>query len=261
MPSASVGDEREIATLLVAVGLGLSGVTLALALDGPALVAAWSAEAAILAWVARRRTNSAPRSSPARSSSSPSCTRSPTRRRPRRSSRAWPTSRRRSPPFCASVSRPHHGPPRRGHGPADVPRCPQAALLYAASLAIVDVIQGDAEERSQTAQVALSAFWAIVGLAAIVTGLVRDLSELRFGGLALLGLGVAKIFLYDLAELDQLYRVLSLVAIGLVLLAGAYAYQRVRAAGRIVSLPAILAVTLAAVAADVDETQFRYTRS
>ena len=43
----------EIATLLVAVGLGLSGVTLALALDGPALVAAWSAEAAILAWVAR----------------------------------------------------------------------------------------------------------------------------------------------------------------------------------------------------------------
>ena len=39
-------------------GLGLSGVTLALALDGPALVVGWSAEAAILAWVARtdRRT-------------------------------------------------------------------------------------------------------------------------------------------------------------------------------------------------------------
>ena len=44
----------EIAALLVAVGVGLSGVTLALALDGPALVAGWSAEAVILAWVARR---------------------------------------------------------------------------------------------------------------------------------------------------------------------------------------------------------------
>ena len=44
----------EIAALLVAVGVGLSGVTLALALDGPALVAGWSAEAAILAWVAAR---------------------------------------------------------------------------------------------------------------------------------------------------------------------------------------------------------------
>ena len=40
----------EIAALLVAVGLGLSGVTLALALDGPALVVGWSAEAVILAW-------------------------------------------------------------------------------------------------------------------------------------------------------------------------------------------------------------------
>ena len=44
----------EIAALLVAVGVGLSGVTLALALDGPALVVGWSAEAVILAWVARR---------------------------------------------------------------------------------------------------------------------------------------------------------------------------------------------------------------
>ena len=44
----------EIAALLVAVGVGLSGVTLALALDGPALVAGWSAEAVILAWVASR---------------------------------------------------------------------------------------------------------------------------------------------------------------------------------------------------------------
>jgi uncharacterized membrane protein len=52
---------------------------------------------------------------------------------------------------------------------------------------------------------------------------------LRLGGLVLLGIGVAKVFAYDLTELDQLYRVLSLVAVGLVLLAGAYAYQRVRA--------------------------------
>jgi uncharacterized membrane protein len=106
------------------------------------------------------------------------------------------------------------------------------AFLYAASLAIVDVIQGDEVERSQTAQTALSAFWGGVGLIAIVFGLVRNVRELRLGGLALLGIGVAKVFAYDLAELDQLYRVLSFIAVGLVLLTGAYAYQRVRAAGR-----------------------------
>ena len=224
----------EIAALLVAVGLGLSGVTLALALDGPALVAGWSAEAAILAWVARRTGEQ----------------------------RAWIFS-------CAFLvlalfhtitveAIPEallEGVPDLGQALVAVLCVGVAALvmahfaagsdlrmflvalagvafLYAASLAIVDVIQGDAEERSQTAQVALSAFWALVGLAAIVAGLARDLKELRLAGLALLGLGVAKVFVYDLAELDQLYRVLSLVAIGLVLLAGAYAYQRIRAAGR-----------------------------
>jgi len=42
---------------------------------------------------------------------------------------------------------------------------------------------------------------------------------------------VAKVFAYDLAELEQIYRVLSFIAVGVVMLVGAYAYQRVRAAG------------------------------
>jgi uncharacterized membrane protein len=224
----------EIATLLVAVGLGLSGVTLALALDGPALVAAWSAEAAILAWVARA------------------------------------TGEQRTLVFSGAFlvlaglhTLTDEAPPDALiDGVADLNTAVAAVLsvavaalitgllvewpdlrmlllaaaavgaVYAASLLIVDVIQGDAVERSQTAQVALSAFWATVGLAAIVAGLVRDVRELRYGGLTLLGLGVAKIFLYDLSELDELYRVLSFIAVGLLLLAGAYAYQRVRAVGR-----------------------------
>jgi uncharacterized membrane protein len=224
----------EIATLLVAVGLALSGVTLALALDGPALVAGWSAEAVILAWVARR------------------------------------TGEQRVLLFSGaflSLAALHtlvdEAPPEAlidgvGHlGEAlaavlcvavaalvvgllldrtdlrmVVLACSSVAFLHAASLAIVDVIQGDAVEQSQTAQVALSAFWAVVGLVAIVLGLVRDIRELWLGGLALLGLGVVKVFVYDLAELDQLFRVLSFVGVGLVMLAGAYAYQRMRAVGR-----------------------------
>jgi uncharacterized membrane protein len=106
------------------------------------------------------------------------------------------------------------------------------AFVYAASLAIVDVIQGDAVERSQTAQVALSAFWAAIGLVALVVGLVRDVRAFRLGGLALLGIGVVKVFTYDLSELEQLYRVLAFVGVGLLLLAGAYAYQRMRAVRR-----------------------------
>jgi uncharacterized membrane protein len=224
----------EIAALLVAVGLGLSGVTLALALDGPALVVGWSAEAAILAWVAGR------------------------------------TGERRALLFSggflvlaavhtlAEQATPESlvdGVPDLGQAVVAVLSVGAAALVmgvlvdrrdlrmplfataavafvYAASLAIVDLIQGDEIERSQTAQTALSVFWGGVGLVAIVVGLVRDVRELRLGGLALLGIGVAKVFAYDLAELDELYRVLSFIAVGLVLLTGAYAYQRMRAAGR-----------------------------
>ena len=105
------------------------------------------------------------------------------------------------------------------------------AILYAVSLTIVDALQGDAAEPSQSAQVALSMFWGVAALVAIVVGLVRDVRELRYGGLALLGVSVAKVFAYDLSELDSLYRVLSFIVVGIVLLVGAYAYQRVRTAG------------------------------
>ena len=224
----------EIAGLLVAIGVGLSGITLALALDGPVLVVGWSAEAVILAWVAKR------------------------------------TGEARALVFSVAflmLAAVHtlvdEAPPAAlldGVGDLgqalvatvavgvaallagllverrDVSMLLRAAaavsFVYAASLGIVDLVQGDAVERSQTAQVVLSAFWASVGLVAIVVGLVRDVREIRYGGLVLLGLGVAKLFLYDLSELDQLYRVLSFIAVGLLLLAGAYAYQRVRSVGR-----------------------------
>src|SRR5262245_20732207 len=224
----------EIAGLLVSIGIGLSGITLALALDGPVLVMGWSAEAAILAWVAKR------------------------------------TGEGRALVFSlaflalaaihtltieAAPDALLDGVANLGQGRSAtlavgaaarsmvllVERRDLAMLLlataavsfvYAASLVLVDVIEGDQVERSQTAQVVLSAFWAAIGLAAIVVGLVRDVREIRYGGLVLLGIGVAKLFFYDLSELEQLYRVLSFIAVGLLLLAGAYAYQRVRSVGR-----------------------------
>ena len=102
------------------------------------------------------------------------------------------------------------------------------AAVYLPSIAIVAAFGGDSSEPGQTAQVLLSAFWAITGLAALVVGLLRDERLLRFGALALLGLAVAKVFVYDLSELDSIYRAISFVALGLLLLGAAFAYQRIR---------------------------------
>jgi uncharacterized membrane protein len=102
-----------------------------------------------------------------------------------------------------------------------------AGAVYLPSIAIVDVTSAGELEPGQTPQVLLSAFWSATGLAAVVIGLLRDDRRLRLGGLGLLGLAAVKVVAYDLSELDEIYRVLSFVALGLLLLAGAFAYQRI----------------------------------
>jgi uncharacterized membrane protein len=74
----------------------------------------------------------------------------------------------------------------------------------------------------------LSAFWAGAGLIALFWGLLRDERSRRVGGLTLLSLALAKVFLYDLAALESIYRVVSFVALGVLLLVAAFAYQRIR---------------------------------
>ncbi len=74
----------------------------------------------------------------------------------------------------------------------------------------------------------LSAFWGLCGFAALSLGLRRGLAPLRLAGFALLSLAVGKVFLVDLATLHSLYRVASFVALGLLLLGAAFAYQRAR---------------------------------
>ena len=105
------------------------------------------------------------------------------------------------------------------------------AFVYAASLLIVDVIQGDALERSQTAQVALSCFWGVVGLVAIVVGLTATFASCASAASRCSGSVSRSSSSTTSSELDELYRVLSFVAVGLLLLGGAYAYQRVRTIG------------------------------
>jgi uncharacterized membrane protein len=80
----------------------------------------------------------------------------------------------------------------------------------------------------QQGQALLSALWALAGVVALVAGLVRDSRVLRLGALVLLTLTVGKVFVFDLASLTSLYRVGSCIALGLLLLVGAFAWQRIR---------------------------------
>jgi uncharacterized membrane protein len=101
-------------------------------------------------------------------------------------------------------------------------------LVYLGSIAIVDLTAGSAGNPGQSSQVLLSVFWASVGFGGLLFGLLRGERRARLGGLALLAIAALKVTLYDLSELDEIYRVLSFIGLGLLLLAGAYADQRIR---------------------------------
>lgn len=112
-----------------------------------------------------------------------------------------------------------------------------AVAVYLLSVAIVDEFQRHVTSGityvaltnlQKQAQVTLSIFWATLGGAAFVTGLIRRHAAVRIGGLALLGIATIKVFFFDLASLDATYKVPSLIGLGILLLASSYIYQRLK---------------------------------
>jgi uncharacterized membrane protein len=101
--------------------------------------------------------------------------------------------------------------------------------LYAATLAILEVSErfgGGVESAFQRGHTAVSSLWGIVGLTLLYVGLRRALRPLQFGGFALFGVSLVKLFVYDLAFLSSISRAFSFLAVGAVILIGGFFYQR-----------------------------------
>jgi uncharacterized membrane protein len=73
---------------------------------------------------------------------------------------------------------------------------------------------------------AYSAIWMGYGALVMAAGFLLRWTLLRWQALILVGLTIVKVFVYDLANLDQAYRILSFIALGLLLMAISFAYQR-----------------------------------
>jgi uncharacterized membrane protein len=81
-------------------------------------------------------------------------------------------------------------------------------------------------ERQPARDLTLSAAWAFFALGLLAIAFRTNTQALRWTSLAFLLLTIGKVFLYDLGELEDLYRVASLVGLALSLLAVSIAYQR-----------------------------------
>ncbi len=68
--------------------------------------------------------------------------------------------------------------------------------------------------------------WALFALGVLVYGIARRISLARYAGMALLCVTLIKLFLHDLAQLGQLYRIGALIGVAVIAMVAAFAYQK-----------------------------------
>jgi uncharacterized membrane protein len=119
---------------------------------------------------------------------------------------------------------------------ANIPRivCVVAGLLVGLLWITVEVHQAFAEgvrfelfwPRDEAREVVVSVVWAVYALLLLALGMRRKQSGLRWASLVLLVIVIGKLFLFDLGELQGLYRVASFLGLAVSLLLVSFGYQR-----------------------------------
>ena len=104
----------------------------------------------------------------------------------------------------------------------------EALGYYAAKINESTVTLGPLGDLRLAQQLSLSLVWAIYGGVMLTVGIARRSKLLRVMALSLLGLTTFKVFLFDLSSLQKLYRIISFIVLGAILLAVSFLYQRYR---------------------------------
>ena len=85
---------------------------------------------------------------------------------------------------------------------------------------------GDVELWRWRAQLALTVFWTIFAIVLMLAGFRLDRSRLRWLSMVLFGVTVIKLFVVDMANVQQIYRIVAFFILAMVLGLVARAYQR-----------------------------------
>jgi uncharacterized membrane protein len=84
----------------------------------------------------------------------------------------------------------------------------------------------DAAHQRWLGQMALSVLWAAYAAALAALGFMRRIAAIRWASLALFALTIVKAMLVDVAQLQQLYRIIVLFVLGILLLLVAWGYHK-----------------------------------
>ena len=94
--------------------------------------------------------------------------------------------------------------------------------LLLGSLALLDFFGPD----DVTLNAALSVFWGLYAIGLVIAGFVRDVPVIRHIGLGLLGVTLLKFLVIDLSRAATIWRVLSTLGVGLLMVATSMLYVR-----------------------------------
>jgi uncharacterized membrane protein len=78
-------------------------------------------------------------------------------------------------------------------------------------------------------EMTLSLTWAVYATILVIVGLMRRYAPIRYFAMTVFAVTIFKVFAVDLAELDRIYRVLSIIGLGITLLVTSYLYQKLSA--------------------------------
>jgi uncharacterized membrane protein len=74
----------------------------------------------------------------------------------------------------------------------------------------------------------VSIVWSLFALGLIVAGMWKDARAVRYCGLALFAVVAWKVLFSDLKHLDQLYRIVAFLLLGVLVLCGSFVYLKCR---------------------------------
>lgn len=72
----------------------------------------------------------------------------------------------------------------------------------------------------------ISVLWGLYALVLFVTGIIKENSHAKIAGFIMASMTIIKVFFYDLSSLETTYRILSLVALGIILLTISFIYHK-----------------------------------
>ena len=74
----------------------------------------------------------------------------------------------------------------------------------------------------------ISILWTVFALTMLLVGIRNRIKELRYVGLMLFTIVAGKVFFADLASLDQIYRIVAFIVLGVLVLTGSFVYLKYR---------------------------------